>query len=197
MGQNLVNVVKRNMDSFSLHPEHDVTKAATAAAALKKPSITVFDDTFTRIGGGSSPSWPFASASDYYEYASSHKVLGDVRIPFLAINAADDPVVQDVPMDAKGNKWVVMTLTSHGGHLGWFEQDGGWGQVRRWIRRPVLEWFHGTAEIMVQPSSRYPTIQEIEGYLTETGKETLGCKVIDREQIIQATEGGADMLGGL
>ncbi|KAG6333128.1 hypothetical protein ID866_5955 [Astraeus odoratus] len=128
MGQNLVNMLRKNLDAFSQYPGHDVTAAALAATALNRPTIDMFDDTFTKIGGGSSPPWPFASASEYYEYAASHKVLGEVRIPFLAINAADDPVVQDVPMDAKGNEFVIMTLTSHGGHLGWFEPDAGWGQ---------------------------------------------------------------------
>ena len=29
-------------------------------------------------------------------WASSHKVLPDIRVPFLAVNAADDPIVQEV-----------------------------------------------------------------------------------------------------
>lgn len=197
MGRNLVNMLKRNYDSISQDPEHDVAKAAATAVALNRPSIGTFDDTFTRIAGGSMPPWPFASAYDYYRYASSHKVLGDVQIPFLAINAADDPVVQDVPMDVNGSEWVVMALTSHGGHLGWFEVDDGWGQVRRWIRQPVLEWFHGTADVMVWDRLQYPDIHEVDGYITEVGKETLGCKVIDTEQIVRGTEGQAGMLAGL
>lgn len=197
MGQNLVNLLKSHLDSLSQTPDHDVTKAAMAAVALNKPTVKEFDNTFTRVGGGSSPPWPFATAADYYEYASSHKVLGDVRIPFLALNAADDPVVQDVPMDAKGNEWVIMALTSHGGHLGWFEADDNWGQVRRWIKRPVLEWFHATAEVLQWERPQYPDIREVDGYLTEVGRETLGCMVTDKEQIIRGTEGQAGIMAGL
>ncbi|KAI6109175.1 AB-hydrolase YheT [Pisolithus croceorrhizus] len=197
MGQNLINLLKSHLDSLSQTPDHDVTKAAMAAVALNKPTVKEFDNTFTRVGGGSSPPWPFASAADYYEYASSHKVLGDVRIPFLAINTADDPVVQEVPMDAKGNEWVIMALTSHGGHLGWFEADESWGQVRRWIKRPVLEWFHATAEVLQWEKPQYPDIREVDGYLTEVGRETLGCMVTDKEQIIRGTEGQAGIMAGL
>ncbi|KAL4067606.1 Alpha/Beta hydrolase protein [Scleroderma yunnanense] len=198
MGRNLVNMLKKSVHSFSHYPEHDVAKAAIKAVSLNRPAIDTFDDTFTRIAGGSSPPWPFASARDYYEYASSHKVLGDVRIPFLAINASDDPVVQDVPMDAGENEWVIMALTSHGGHLGWFEvDDAGWGQVRKWIRHPVLEWFHATAEVMIWDGLRYPDIHEIDGYFTEVGRETLGCKVVNTEEIIRGTEGQAGLLPGL
>ncbi|KAH7889715.1 AB-hydrolase YheT [Phlebopus sp. FC_14] len=197
MGQNLVNVLKRHLTAFSQNPDHAVAKAAALAAAMSWPTIGMFDQTFTRIGGGSSPPWPFASASAYYEYASSHKVIGDVRIPFLAIGAADDPVVQDVPINPSGNDWVVMALTSHGGHLGWFEPDDGWGKVRRWVRLPVLEWLRATAEDFIQDGLQHQELRDVNGFLTEVGRENLGCMVIDGELIIASTEGEAGMMAGL
>ncbi|KIJ69441.1 hypothetical protein HYDPIDRAFT_24280 [Hydnomerulius pinastri MD-312] len=197
MGQNLVNILQKHVASLSRDSHHDVAKAAVFATSLSRPTIEQFDEAFTRIGGGSSPPWPFASARDYYEYASSHKVIGDVRVPFLSISAADDPVVQDVPMDAKGNEWVVMALTAHGGHLGWFEPDEGWGQVRRWVRKPVLEWLRATAEDFVRDKPQYRELQEIDGFLTEVGAGRLGCMVVDKELIIVGTEGEAGMMAGL
>ncbi|KAF9246540.1 AB-hydrolase YheT [Melanogaster broomeanus] len=197
MGQNLVNVLKKHVTSLSQDPDLDVAKAAALASALSRPTIDMFDDTFTRFGGGSSPPWPFASASAYYEYASSHKVLGDIRIPFLSISAADDPVVQEVPMNAMGNEWVVMALTPHGGHLGWFESDDGWFQVKRWVSKPVMEWLRATGENVVRDIPGHGKLQEIDGFLTEVGAERLGCRVVDEELIIVGTEGEAGMMAGL
>ncbi|KAH7930797.1 AB-hydrolase YheT [Leucogyrophana mollusca] len=196
MGRNLVNLLKRHVTSLTRDPEHDVAKAAALTVELDRPTIELFDESFTRIAGGSTPPWPFASAHDYYEYASSHKVLENVRVPFLAINSADDPVVQDVPMDANGNEWVVMVLTPYGGHLGWFEADEGWGQVRRWITKPVLEWLRATGEDLVS-AREYRGLCEIDGFLTETGSENLGCKEIDGGHLVIGTEAQNGMLAGL
>ena len=103
MGQNLVNILRKHTSSLTRDPSLAITEATNLACALSWPTIDTFDQVFTRIGGGSSPPWPFASALEYYEYASSHKVLGNIRIPFLSINAANDPVVQEVPVDVKEN----------------------------------------------------------------------------------------------
>ncbi|KAG1890972.1 AB-hydrolase YheT [Suillus subluteus] len=195
MGRNLVNLLKRHVSTFA--SDHDVAKAAAVTIALTKPTIDMFDEHFTRIGGGSSPPWPFASANDYYEYSSSHNVLNKIKIPLLAINAADDPVVQDVPMDGEGNGWVIMALTPCGGHLGWFEPDDGWGQVRRWIKRPVFEWLRATGEDFVRSPPRWRPLHQEGGFLKEVGTEGLGCKELDGSNIIVDTEGEAGLLAGL
>lgn len=197
MGRNLVNLLKRHVAALAKDPDHDVAKAAAVTIGLSKPTINMFDENFTRIGGGSSPPWPFASANDYYEYASSHNVLSRVKIPLLAINAADDPVVQDVPMDAGGNGWVIMALTSYGGHLGWFESDEGWGQVRRWITHPVLEWLRATGTDLVRLPPHWRPLHEEDGFLKEVGIDRLGCKELDGNNIIVGTEGEGGLLAGL
>ncbi|KAG2132494.1 AB-hydrolase YheT [Suillus bovinus] len=195
MGRNLVNLLKRHLGTFN--PDHEVAKAAAVTIALTNPTIDLFDEHFTRIGGGSSPPWPFASANDYYEYSSSHNVLSTIKIPLLAINAADDPVVQDVPMDVEGDGWVIMALTPCGGHLGWFEPDEGWGQVRRWIKRPVVEWLRATGEDFVRSPPRWRPLHEEGGFLKEVGIDRLGCRELDGSNIIVGTEGEAGLLAGL
>jgi len=197
MGQNLVNILRKHTSLLTHDPNLAIAEAATLASALSWPTIDTFDQVFTRIGGGSSPPWPFASASEYYEYASSHKVLGNIRIPILSINAADDPVVQEVPADAKENDWVVMVLTPNGGHLGWFESGDGWGQVRRWICTPVIEWLRATAEDICRNRQNTKKFQELDGLLTEVGSERLGCKVVGEELIIVGTKVQAGMMAGL
>ncbi|KAG8217497.1 Alpha/Beta hydrolase protein [Butyriboletus roseoflavus] len=197
MGQNLVNILRRHTSSLTCDTNLAIAEAATLACALSSPTIDTFDQVFTRIGGGPSPPWPFASALEYYDFASSHKVLGNIRIPFLSINAADDPVVQEVPMEAEDNGWVVMALTPHGGHLGWFESDGGWGRVKRWVCTPVLEWLRATAEDVCQNRQNTKKLREVDGLLTEVGAERLGCKVVGEEPIIIGTEAGTGMIAGL
>ena len=63
--------------------------------ALRNASLIDFDNAFTCKGGGAAPVFPLASAEDYYVWASSHKVLPEVRKPLLIINSLDDPVVRE------------------------------------------------------------------------------------------------------
>lgn len=197
MGQNLVNTLRKHTSSLTRDSNHAIAEAANLACALSWPTIDTFDQVFTRVGGGSSPPWPFASAFEYYEYASSHKVLGNIRIPFLSINAADDPVVQEVPVDAKENDWVVTVLTPNGGHLGWFESDDGWGRVRRWVCTPVIEWLRATAEDVCRNRQNTKMLQEVDGLLTEVGSERLGCRIVGEELVIVGTEVEAGVIAGL
>lgn len=192
-----MNILRKHTSSLTRDPNLATAEATTLACALSWPTIETFDQVFTRIGGGPSPPWPFASASEYYEYASSHKVLGNIRIPFLSINAADDPVVQEVPMEAKDNEWVVTVLTSNGGHLGWFESDDGWSQVRRWVCTPVIEWLRATAEDVCRNRQNTKMLREVDGFLMEVGLERLGCKVVGEELIIIGTEVETGMITGL
>ncbi|KAH7882559.1 AB-hydrolase YheT [Phlebopus sp. FC_14] len=188
MGRNLVDILKGQLPALSADPNHEVAKAARRAIALRWPSVIMFDSTFTNVGGGPSPPWPFESATEYYRYASSHKVLGSVRVPFLAISSADDAVVRENPKDGGGSQWVVLATTSHGGHCSWLESDGGWFTVRRWVARPALEWLHATAEDFVRDRPRHHLL-EADGFLTEAGKENLGCKVVGREVVVISPQG--------
>ena len=75
-----------------MFPESALWKTMRAKLPRNDMYLVEFDDTITRLAGGSSPPFPFASARDYYTAASSHKVLGDIRVPFLAVSSADDPI---------------------------------------------------------------------------------------------------------
>ena len=88
--------------------------------------------------------------------ASSHTSIPNIRVPFLAINAADDPIVGFSPsaeVEALSTS-CVLAVTPYGGHLGWFEnQESGLKSTLRggpppdrWVRRPVLEFIRACAE---------------------------------------------------
>ncbi|KAJ7172499.1 Alpha/Beta hydrolase protein [Mycena filopes] len=201
MATNLINLVKRNLDALSKFPDHMIAEHIPAVFKLKGALLDDFDDTFTRIAGGSPPDFPFASAQDcksppYYKWGSSHNVVSKIRVPYLAINSADDPVVRNVPMDGGGNGLVVMALTACGGHLGWF-QAGPAGTIDRWIKAPVLEWMALNGEVIVHPTSQPgPRVYIENGYYREEGREG-GVKEVEGGGLVDASSWEGLNLQGL
>lgn len=95
----------------------------------------------TQLGGHG-----YKTAYDFYRDASSARVVGGVRIPFLSLASADDPIVavENAP-EAKvaANPWLVYASVGRGGHLGFFGSRFGFLEFfrpRRWIAGPVVEW---------------------------------------------------------
>ena len=197
MGTNLLKLLQRHAEDLGKYPDHPVAPALATGLRLKSPTMEEFDHAFTRVGGGCSPPFPFDSSDDYYTWASSHKVLPDIRVPFLAVNAADDPIVQEVPVDAGGNGWVTMVITPKGGHLGWFEPSLPSGEVPRWITKPVLEWLKLVGEDIVHPANTRPDLCEDDGFLKEVGREHLGCMVVEGGGLVVGVEGESGLLQGL
>ena len=93
MANNFRNVVKKHFKALIQDPEHMVAKATNAALSLDNPTLQEFDDTFTKIAGGPAPHFPFPDVNAYYIWGSSHNMVQHIRVPFLAINSGDDPVV--------------------------------------------------------------------------------------------------------
>ncbi|KAF9005631.1 AB-hydrolase YheT [Cyathus striatus] len=196
MGSNLLNLLKRHAKAFVADPNHHVTKAAYVAFSLKNPTLEQFDETFTRVAGGPAPHFPFPNAQEYYRWASSHHVVKDITVPYLAINAADDPVVRHVPMDGAGNGWAVMVLTDGGGHLGWFEP--GYKRLERWTTKPVIEWLELLGMSVVHAESKGSKLYvDGDGFLREEGRPRLGCKEIASHAIIDSNESEEGLLQGL
>src|ERR1700761_267759 len=151
-----------------------------------------------RLIGGPSPPFPFATAHDYYRWASSHKLMGDVRVPFLVLNADDDPIVQDVPLNTSGPGYTAIVVTRGGGHLGWFESQS-WTQVDRWVKKPVIEWLKATAEDLVQdvrPS--HLNVEIVDGFVRYVGRSHIAYKVIDTTGAVDsATQPVGGLIAGL
>ncbi|KAJ9622449.1 hypothetical protein H2203_006671 [Taxawa tesnikishii (nom. ined.)] len=79
----------------------------------------------------------------YYRDASSADSLLNVKIPFFAIHAEDDPIAVDeaVPYEEfKQNPYTVLCSTSMGGHLSWFEFGG-----ERWFAKPAVNFLQKMA----------------------------------------------------
>ena len=200
MGANLKALAQRHLSTFEAFPNAAVSKSIPGLLEQSQTTLGQFDEAVTRLAGGSSPPFPFPTADDYYVWASSHKVLGDVKVPLLALNSDDDPIVSVLPIHEGNNvlsPWVVFATTQGGGHLGWFEEGSVPGHPRRWYRRPVLEWLHAMGSDMIPAPKNCKPIREIDGFFKDEGRDDIGCKVIEDGGHIVGVQGEGSLLAGL
>jgi hypothetical protein len=88
-----------------------------------------FDEAATAPAGG------YPTAAAYYRDGSSADPLLAVRIPLLALNALDDPIVpkECIPFENFNlNTFCILCTTTRGGHIGWFQSGGA-----RWFTKTV------------------------------------------------------------
>ena len=123
MGRNLRHLVLRHVDSIMKFPDSQLAQSLPELFSRKFLTLSQFDNMITVHAGGTSPPLPFKNVHHYYTHAASHRVLGDVSIPFLGINLDDDPMEKNVPMYETDNERVVLVVTCGGGHLGWLGTD--------------------------------------------------------------------------
>ncbi|WFD42160.1 hypothetical protein MPSI1_000799 [Malassezia psittaci] len=159
MGQNLMNVLRRHVDTLALLPSLwgilELGFAEKIKPASQEPlpqpdkngpargTLRFVDHYITgRIGGYPAPygEFPFESAEDYYMHASPANVLHKIARPTLALNADDDPIVPLKELDSvhialKKNPNLILAHSKHGGHLGWFASLS----AVRWVHNPVGE----------------------------------------------------------
>lgn len=171
-------------------PEH-VQPHIEATIEAKNPQLVFFDEHITRFLGGSSPPFPFASAKDYYQWASSYNYLPGIRVPFLAVNAMDDTVspVIPIPIPEQASYVILAITTRGGGHLGWFEGGrDGWWNVERWIKKPIMEWVRATGEELVVPhASQFlsdGTIITADGFTSLKSNPKIGFREIRSEMVM-------------
>ncbi|KZT05357.1 AB-hydrolase YheT [Laetiporus sulphureus 93-53] len=197
MGQNLQGIIRQHAHRLVTFTDHPVSKAVETTLALDKPPIRLFDQYMTRLIGGSSPLFPMPTSLHYYEWASCHTVLPGIKVPFLAINDSDDPIVQcEPPYDVGGNGFVALAVTKKGGHLGWFESAGGL-QAKRWVTKPIIEWLSAVGEDMVTEFRAGKPMREVDGFLKEEGRDDIGCMEIEGGGHIVGTDGEEGLLAGL
>ncbi|KAH7338318.1 Alpha/Beta hydrolase protein [Rhizoctonia solani] len=200
MGGNLLKLLSRHVKTLAKLPPSPLTPHIPRAFSLKNPTLKQVDGHLTIIAGGHSPPFPFPSADEYYEWARSDTHLDTVRVPLLAINAEDDPIVRKLPVEAAlESKYVVLAVTPKGGHLGWFEGGTPWRRSRpppRWIRKPVTEWIEATCEGL---TSRREVgdewVEDESGFTVERERRYIGFKVHSLHETVIGTEDEAQ--GGL
>jgi uncharacterized protein len=93
-------------------------------------SIREFDDRITAFYSG------FSGAADYYYRAASARVLDQIAVPTLILNAADDPFIRITPESRHliaANRHITFNETTHGGHCAFLAAacdgyDGYWAE---------------------------------------------------------------------
>ncbi|KAJ1305168.1 hypothetical protein OPQ81_000199 [Rhizoctonia solani] len=192
MGGNLLKLLSRHVKTLAKLPPSPLTPHIPRAFSLRNPTLKQVDAHLTIIAGGHSPPFPFPSPDEYYEWARSDTHLGMVRVPLLAINAADDPIVRTLPVEAAlGSKCVVLAVTPKGGHLGWFEGGTPWGRSRpppRWIRKPVKEWIEATCEVLTSGREVGDEwVEDEKGFTVERERRHIGFKVHSLHETVIGT----------
>ncbi|KAJ7170738.1 Alpha/Beta hydrolase protein [Mycena crocata] len=192
---NVLALIRHHYKPLALDkPDHPVAEAVHRFLAVKNPTIADFDDTFTRFVGGDSPIFPFSSLLSYYSWASSGQFVQHIEVPFLAINASDDPVINYTPFNDGSNKFVVTAVTDKGGHLGWFEDSR-----KRWTTRPVLEWLQLVGRDLHHDEGQelHSLYMDDEGYVRAPENDKIGCKVVGEGGIINGNRPERDLFQGL
>jgi predicted alpha/beta-fold hydrolase len=203
MGGNLLKLLSRHLKTLAKLPPSHLTPHISKVLGLRNPTLKQVDAHLTIIAGGHSPPFPFPSPDEYYEWARSDTHLGAVRVPLLAINAADDPIVRELPVEAAlESKCVVLAVTPKGGHLGWFEGGSPFRRTKpppRWIRKPVSEWIEATCKAL---TSRRKVgdewVLDDNGFTVERERRHIGFKVHSiHETVIGTADEDQGALQGL
>ncbi|WVR03567.1 hypothetical protein IAU60_000559 [Kwoniella sp. DSM 27419] len=223
LGKNVLRLFFKAYDANPALFESDRSLVRDTIETLKihrknmgsKTRLRRIDDLMVcKIGGPTGiGAWPFNDAGEYYEWASPRRLLHGVKVPLLAINAFDDPVVDCTALplqELKASSHVYTVITGSGGHLGWF--DGPFPlfssvqSKRRWVLKPVSE-FLRAAERDLDPTSQVYTTQK-EGWEwvdlergghAIAGLERVGWKVLREGELVagEKDEGEGGVLQGL
>ncbi|KIH90829.1 alpha/beta hydrolase domain containing protein 1,3 [Sporothrix brasiliensis 5110] len=132
MGSNMKKLINLHRDAILKHTDLDLDRIN------KVTTLYEFDREVQ------CPTWGYPTEEAYYRDASSCDSLLNIRIPFLALQAKDDPIAVEeaIPYgEFRHNPYTVLCTTSLGGHLSWFEPGGG-----RWHAKPVTQFLHTMAK---------------------------------------------------
>ena len=113
-----------------------------------------FDDAFI------APIYGFKNKLDYYTQSASKQYLHKIRVPTIAINAIDDPFVDEYTLptekDDIGDAPVRLIYTKTGGHCGYLSKPDpaipGHGWISEELSR-ALEHFHAENVKFVESSA--------------------------------------------
>ena len=106
-------------------------------------TIKEFDDRFTSRAHG------FADADDYYQRASSLRVIDQIRIPTLIIHGQDDPFIPFAPLRdpaVVNNPYILLIDPKQGGHVAFVQSERKGDPDRFWAENRVVEFCKLTSE---------------------------------------------------
>lgn len=200
LAKSYLALLHRSLPGLKIDPEHHFHSHLEVIQTLRSPTFTKVNTHLTAIIGGSPPDFPHESVHDFYRWASCAQDIAGIRVPLLAINADDDPIVRVLPeeeirtQNEKGS--VLMIVTRGGGHLGWFH---GKDAKRRWISAPIVQWLRAVNEEIifsasdpgVGPGRRVRVLGEDRFTRAEGEREDIGFRVFEGELGDPAAQSGA------
>jgi uncharacterized protein len=94
-----------------------------------------------------SPYCGFSGADDYYDRASSARVVDRIAVPTLVLHALDDPFIRMLPETRAtllANPHVHLIETEHGGHCAFLAPATGYDGY--WAEKILFDFLHAQAE---------------------------------------------------
>jgi len=121
----LASMVPKALKKLEQHPglfDRDTLLAAR--------DLYAFDNIFT------APLHGFKNTDDYWARASAKPLLGEIRVPALALNARNDPFVpaHSLPKTSEVSQSVCLWQPEQGGHVGFPVPGAGWLGVPGHVR---------------------------------------------------------------
>ncbi len=110
--KSLVSYLKRHKEVFDAHERVEIDRV------LQISTLQEYDRLMT------CPLWGFNSVDEYYEVASGKNYLDGIKVPFLTIQALDDPIIPKEVVPYKKfyeNPNLILATTEYGGHMGWLQ----------------------------------------------------------------------------
>ncbi|KAL3689612.1 hypothetical protein R1sor_015921 [Riccia sorocarpa] len=107
----------------------------------------------------------YETVDSYYRKSGSAQFVESVTVPLLCVSAEDDPVCtkEAIPYDeCRVNPNIVLAITKHGGHLGFFE---GLGANSLWYIRALTEF----SEVLLSSSLLHKQNEGVEPSRTNAG----------------------------
>lgn len=133
----LVSLRRRVRRKAALYPSRFATDLLPGIRSIRE-----FDERYTsRLHG-------FGNASNYYDRASSLRVVDRIRVPTFILTAQDDPFVppdQFADPAVTGNPHIRVVVTRHGGHCGFVAGHARGASDRYWGEQAVVDFVAGHA----------------------------------------------------
>lgn len=98
---------------------------------------------------------------------SAKEFMAEIRIPTLAINAQDDPLLPGSKLPyakAMASSYLAMAVTERGGHVGFYDADSS----RRWCFRVSDQWIQALQDADT-PARPRPVMVADHGFLYPEG----------------------------
>ncbi len=127
---------------------------------------------------------------------SPRNFVENIKIPFLGLNALDDPIAASsaIPYETtKLNNKLIFATTHGGGHLGWFSGAFAFVTKKRWVVKPIIEFLLANHALDQEPKKnkavKLPKVPKVgDEMVTDPDDPDCGFREIGQDSLT----GGAD-----